>query len=530
MSRGQYNQHDFSIAPQADIPRSSFDRSFGYKTTINADYLYPVFIDEVVPGDTMDLGADVLIRMATPINPPMDTIYYNMEWFYTPDRLVMDKWVNLMGEQTNPNDSIDYTVPVLSPLTGSAIYDTGSIHDYFGIPTKTTGLSNINALPFRAYNLIYNEWYRNENLIDSLTVDKGLGPDTTSYVLQKSAKVHDYFSSALPWAQKGAASTVSLGGSAPVKGIGAREQGFPVSGQVVYESGATSSSTFANSQLINHTENASCYYVKGTAASGYPDIYADLSSATPIDINTLRQAFQIQKFLERDARGGTRYIETIRSHFNVISPDQRMQRPEYLGACSGTIGIHSVPQNSSTDSTSPQGNLAAFGIGTSSKHAFSKSFTEHGYIIGLLRLRGDLTYQQGLNRMWSRRTRYDFYWPVFAHLGEQTILNKEIYAQGTSADDDPFGYQERYAEMRYYPSMVTGKFRSNATGTLDSWHLSQDFSSLPTLGQTFNDSNTPMTRIQAVNTEPSFLVDIHYNYRCARPMPMYSVPGLVDHF
>jgi hypothetical protein len=499
--------HDFSKVPKAEIQRSSFNRSHGYKTTMNFDELVPIFVDEALPGDTFNLDMSGFGRLATPINPIMDNMYLDTFFFAVPCRLLWDNWEKFHGEQTNPGDSTDYTVPVISTPAGG--YDVGSLADYFGLPTEIE-IEDVNALHFRAYNLIYNEWFRDQNLIDSVQVDTDDGPDLdTDYVIKKRSKRHDYFTSCLPWPQKGDAVNLPLGTTAPIVKADGTSDGnmsvwFPASG---------------NNQMYKQSSDA--------AAN---QIVTDLSDATAATINQLREAFQVQKLYERDARGGTRYTEIIKSHFGVTSPDARMQRPEYLGGNSTPLNINAIAQTSSTDATTPQGNLAAMGTVGFSRNGFSKSFTEHCVIIGLANVRADLTYQQGINRMWTRQTRFDYYYPALAHIGEQAVLSKEIYADGTANDDDVFGYQERFAEYRYKPSQITGKFRSTYATSLDPWHLSQEFSSRPSLNETFITSDTPIERCIAVPSEPHIIFDSFFDLKCVRPMPMYSVPGLIDHF
>jgi len=513
--------HMFSEVPRANIPRSSFNRSHGLKTTFNASNLVPIFVDEALPGDTFNLRMQGFARMATPLYPVMDNLIMETFFFAVPLRLVWDNFQKFMGERKNPADNIDYIIPVCSTTANGP--EVGSLHDYMGLTTDIANSYSHNNLPFRAYNLIWNEWFRDENLQDSLVVDVDDGPDTnTDYVLKKRNKRHDYFTSALPWPQKGDDVDLPLGITAPV---------VTDSTQVRGKQSAGGSSL--NIDVIGSSDDR----LRLTSASGDTGFYfgdntglqADLSDATAATINELREAFQIQKLLERDARGGTRYTEIIRSHFGVTSPDARLQRPEYLGGGRSYVNMHVVPQTSESGTTK-QGSLAAFATAAIDGHGFTKSFTEHCYIIGLVNVRADLTYQQGLNKLWSRSTRYDFYWPSFAHLGEQAVLNKEIYLQGTAADANVFGYQERYAEYRYKPSQITGEFRSTYATSLDGWHLSQEFGALPVLNSSFITEDVPMSRVLAVTTQSNFIMDAYFNLICARPMPLYSVPGNIDRF
>lgn len=516
-------QHMFSQVPKANIPRSSFNRSCGLKTTFDSGYLVPIFVDEALPGDTFNMNMTGFARLTTPIHPFMDNLHMDTFFFAVPIRLIWSNFQKFNGEQDNPGDSTDYLVPTMTSTTGTG-YANQSLHDYFGIPTQVPDLEH-SSLWHRAYNLIYREWFRDENLIDSPVVDKDDGPDDPAdYVLRRRGKRHDYFTSCLPWPQKGDSVDLPLGTQAPVY----RETSAAASWQA-YRAGTETASTGTNLQ-INSGTGGLTDGTYGVTLAPNGGLYANLEEATAATINQLRQAFQLQRLFERDARGGTRYTEIIRSHFGVISPDQRLQRPEYLGGGTSRININPVAQTSSTDGTSPQGNLAAYGVGAFNGHGFTKSFTEHCVIIGLVSVRADLTYQQGLDRMFSRSTRYDFYWPALAHIGEQAVLNKEIYADASANDDLVFGYQERYAEYRYKPSKITGKFRSNDAQSLDSWHLAQDFGSLPVLNQSFIEETPPIDRVVVVDTEPEFMFDSYFSLRCARPMPVYSVPGLIDHF
>jgi hypothetical protein len=503
--------HDFSRVPQADIQRSTFRRSHGLKTTFDAGYLVPIYVDEVLPGDSFSMNAHGFGRLATPIFPVMDNLYIETFFFFVPNRLIWNNWEKFMGQQDNPDDSIDYLIPQVTGATVAA----ESLQDYFGLPTGVAGLA-YNNLHGRAYNLIWNEWFRDQNLQDSVVVDKDDGPDTqTDYVLLKRGKRHDYFTSCLPWPQKGEAVTIPIGEKASLVSADYDVySGKYIAGTIGTAGGAPSGSLGA--------------YTWPT--TGDSAMYADLTSATASTINDLREAFQIQRLYEKFARSGSRYTEIIQSHFGVTSPDSRLQRPEYLGGGKSNISMQPIPQTSSTDATTPQGNLSAIGTSSVDGHGFSKSFTEHGVLIGLACVFADLTYQQGINRMWSRRDRFDYYWPTLSHLGEQAVYNREIYAQGTATDDAVFGYQERYAEYRYKPSQVTSQMRSNYAQSLDAWHLSLDFASLPALNSSFIEENPPIDRVVAVPTAPDFIFDWYFDLKSTRPMPTYSVPGLIDHF
>lgn len=526
----------FAMIPRADIPRSNFKIETSHKTTFDAGKLIPIFVDEVLPGDTFNLKMTGFARMSTPIFPIMDNLYLDTFFFFVPNRLVWDNWQRFMGERPFPEDSIDFTVPQIDVNMEDAP-EVGSLYDYFGLPTAGqagTGSYQINAMPFRAYNLIWNEWFRDQNLQDPVPVNRGDTDPATGYVVLNRGKRHDYFTSALPFVQKGPPAQIGIGGTVAVtpSGTGSAPS-FVVPGstapttQRAWLAGYTDQNDVALSGP-NIPGPGSSFPIQWGSTTG---LAVDLSSATAVTINALRQSFQVQKLLERDARGGTRYTEIIRSHFGVISPDARLQRPEYLGGGSTMVNIN--PIASTTSEGEPLATLAAIGTATASGHGFTQSFTEHGYIIGLACVRADLTYQQGIRKLWSRETRYDFYFPVFAHLGEQAVLNKEIYFNGNFVDDEVFGYQERWAEYRYHPSRISGYFKSYVATPIDGWHLAQYFLSPPQLNDEFIRENPPMPRVLAVGEEANgqqFIFDSIFSINATRAMPMYSVPGLVDHF
>jgi hypothetical protein len=517
--------------------------------TFDEGKLVPFFVDEVLPGDTISLTVRDFCRLSTPVAPFMDNLYLDKFFFFVPNRLVWEHWQNFCFEQEDPDDSTDYVVPTCQLAGGTAGENgIGTVWDYFALPTGLTNALNVNALPFRMYYLIWNEWFRDENLQKSVKIDKS---DTNAvfkadrisdqptwifssgqtyvngFALAPRGKRFDYFTSALPFQQKGPGVELSLSGNAFVYDA----QGVSIDGlsnpKEVSVAGRLMTRELDGNwpHEVYEYNNTNQFLFDSNRFS-----YADLSSVTGVTISSLRTAFQMQKFYERLARGGSRYTEVLTSFFGVVSPDSRLQRPEYLGGSSKMININPVAQTSSTGDVTPQGNLAAYGVSASKYHAFTKSFVEHGYIIGLLEVRADLTYQQGINRMWLRSTVYDWYWPTFAHLSEQAILNAEIYAQGTDEDKGVFGYQERYAEYRYHPSEICGHFRSTYTKPLDVWHLSQKFDSLPTLSDQFIQDKPPVERVVATKNYPHFLIDIGFKYHTTRAMPMYGIPGLVDHF
>lgn len=545
-------QHLFSQIPRADIQRSVFNRPFTLKTAFDSGYLVPIFADEALPGDTFTLNSAMFARLTTMAVPVMDNLYLQTFFFSVPYRLVWSHWQAFCGEQANPGDSTDYLLPILTHKVGGSLTDpvpaVGSLSDYLGLPPGV-GIHNVTSLWHRAYNLVWNEWFRDENLQDRAFQTVGDGPDEIDdFPLRKRGKRKDYFTSALPWPQKGPGVEIGLAGSAPVWGSGSPLQFYGLGPSLNTASSMTEMRTLhRDSSIANLSQNA---VGTATPVNGYKvlqksdatttnfmsapadaGLVADLNGVSAVTINNLRTAFQIQRLYEADARGGTRYTEILRSHFGVVSPDARLQRPEYLGGNITRIQVHPVAQQSATTDLTPQGNLAAFATVGSVNRIFHKSFTEHTLVLGLACVFADLTYQQGIPRMFSRRTRFDFYWPTLAHLGEQAILNKEIYAQGTSADNEVFGYQERWAEYRYKPSMITGKLRSQVSDSLDVWHLAQEFDSLPGLNSDFIEEDVPLDRVLAVTgDQPQIWADFSFDFKAARPMPVYSVPGLIDHF
>ncbi len=535
MAKGQgitHGQHAFATVPGVEMERSVFNRSCGVKTTFDSGQLVPIFVDEALPGDTFSMNMTLFARIATLLRPIMDNVYMDVFFFAVPNRLLWDNWEKFNGAQTDPGDSTTFVIPTVTTLAGG--YQENEVGDYLGLPTHIGSMEH-SALFQRAYNLIWNEWFRDENLQDSAIKNVDDGPDSQlDYPLRKRGKRHDYFTSCLPFAQKGDAITLPLGTSAPLLGT------VDVTGKVAAPTWDIGGATGLHLESTTSPFNATWDGSPGTgvdATWNTPNLEADLSAggtadltmATAATINAIRQAFQLQRLAERDARGGTRYTEILRSHFHVFSPDQRLQRPEYLGGGSTPVMLTPVARTGGT----PAAELAAFGIAANGGVGFIKSFTEHCIILGLVASRADLNYQQGLDRQFSRSTRFDFFWPALAHIGEQAVKNKEIKAVDLAppSDELTFGFQERWAEYRYKPSKITGLFRSNAAGTLELWHLAQNFTTITVpLDNDFIEEDPPFSRIVAVPSEPDFLFDAFFDFKCARPIPTYSVPGMIDHF
>ena len=557
----------FALNPtRIDMSRSTFDRSASVKTSFNVGDIVPFFLEEVLPGDTFNVRTSKVVRMQTLLTPMMDNVYLDSYYFFVPNRLVWNHWKEFNGENTESAwiPTTEYSVPqITSPAAG---WSVGTLADYFGLPTGVGGLS-VSALPFRAYALVMNEWFRDQNLQDPLVVPVDdatvVGVNTGNFVTDCAkgglpyiaAKYHDYFTSCLPSPQKGPDVTLSVAsqGDLPVvaKANDVPWSAWPAVSGTASKQFMNVHATDINGQQWNNVPADGLLNVDhsdgrvrssngvGSTGGGYGAAITNLwavnsGNAIIATINQLRMAFQIQKLYERDARGGTRYIEVLKSHFGVTSPDARLQRPEYLGGNRVPINVNQVIQQSGTGAgaDTPQGTVVGMSQTTDSNHDFMKSFTEHGYIIGVMVARYDHTYQQGIERHWSRKTRFDYYWPVFANIGEQAVLNKEIFAQGTAKDNEVFGYQEAWSDYRYKPNRVTGEMRSMYEQSLDVWHLADDYASLPSLSDSWirEDKNT-VDRVLAVKSSVSdqLFADIYVSNRATRPMPMYSVPGLIDH-
>lgn len=539
MSQRRKESHTFARVPRVNRLRSQFDLSHGYKTTFDAGWLIPFFAEEVVPGDHFRVNANMFIRLATLQKPIMDNLYAETFWFFTPFRILWDNWVKMWGEQDNPGDSTDFLVPEVIAPSGVSV-TVGSIWDYFGVPIGVPNLS-MSALYPRAYNKIYNEWFRDQNLQDSVPEERGDTDDPTNYTLLRRGKRHDYFTSCLPFPQKGPEVLLPLGGLLPVEPLQSGDPGY-VDGIPKWSQGGNDSWVLNTDVGGAATSFARWISTGGVAGTNTPLSWFDTQLGVNLDaagasatINDFRQAVVIQQFYEMLARGGSRYVELLQSVYGVSNGDARLQRPEYLGGGRTHIMVNPVVNTAGVTGGNNQGDLAAYGVGSASGgHGFSKAFTEHGVVLGLVCVRADLNYQQGMPRQFKRRSKFDFLIPHFANLGEQAVLNQEIFAQGSAVlnpqgdpvDEEVFGYVARYDDYRYKPSLVTGVFRSQAPTSLDIWHLAQDFATLPTLSPAFIEENPPIDRIITVPTEPQFLMDAWIQFSAVRELPVYSVPGL----
>lgn len=541
----------FAQNPQVDISRSRFPRHSTVKTSFNVGDVVPFYVDEVLPGDTFQIKTSKVVRLQTLLTPMMDNLYLDTYYFYVPNRIVWEHWRQLNGENTESAwvPQTEYSVPQITAPAGG--WQVGTIADYMGVPTGVANLS-VNALPFRAYALIMNEWFRDQNLTDPLNIPFGdatvVGVNTGNYIMDvakgglpfKAAKYHDYFTSCLPAPQKGPDVSIPVA-SAGEYAVVTKNQSVPSPGSFAMSGTTTTTSGGKINVAFSGSGDAGGNAYFQTAAYNTPNGFiptnlwaVSTGEAQAATINELRMAFQIQKLYERDARSGTRYIEVLKSHFGVTSPDARLQRPEYLGGNRVPININQVIQQSGTGSgsTTPQGTTTGQSLTTDVHGDFAKSFVEHGFVIGVMVARYDHTYQQGLERFWSRKTRFDYYWPVFANIGEQAVLNKEIYAQGTSQDDEVFGYQEAWADYRYKPSRVSGEMRSQYEQSLDVWHLADDYAALPKLSDDWiREDKTTVDRVLAVTSKNAnqLFADVYIQNDTTRPMPLYSIPGLIDH-